>query len=182
MRRRFFFSQCQPRGWAEAGRGGGISSRGAIGSQQGVTGLVELVVVLGIILILAGLFVPSFFVSRDRATRENALQSLKALGTSLVMYRTEFSKYPGSGSVVGPLGKYTDVTRYQREFLQVTLTQYSGSTCVEAELADMREISPYYALYCPECKSELRCSADNRATWFDCVKGLSAPGVAAACP
>lgn len=148
----------------------------------GTANLVELIVVLVIAFLLAGVLVPEVFISRDRPTRENALQSLKALGNALVMYRTEFSAYPANGDVVAPLGKYTEVTRYLRDFEQVQITTYGAVKCVEAKLSNMKEVTPYWAVFCAECREQLRCSADDRATWFDCKEGLSEPGVAAVCP
>ena len=67
--------------------------------------LIELLIVIAIIGILAGLMFPAFSVVRNNARRSKANSECQGLKTAIILYETEFSCWPGevSGSKDGVL-------------------------------------------------------------------------------
>ena len=60
--------------------------------------LIELLVVIFIIVVLAGMLFPALGTVRDNAKRSKASSECLALKSALVMYESEFSRWPADGT------------------------------------------------------------------------------------
>jgi type II secretion system protein G len=67
-------------------------------NQRGFT-LLEMMVVVAIIAILAGILIPNFTRARAQAATSACMANEKTIATALELYFTDNQKYPASGSV-----------------------------------------------------------------------------------
>lgn len=80
--------------------------------------LIELLLVLGIIMILAGIFMPNFGKAKERALQNEARANLKLIAAAERIYRMEVnptSYYPFSGSQSNPTTINNDLKLFIRE-------------------------------------------------------------------
>src|SRR5512145_471912 len=70
-------------------------SRKTLKSNAGFT-LIELIVVVAIIGLLAGLVVPQFIKQEEKATAKAAKAQIELLGTALDTYRLDVGRYPST--------------------------------------------------------------------------------------
>ena len=71
--------------------------------------LIELLVVIAIILILAGLVFPALGTVRNNAKKSRANTECQSLKTALIMYESEFSCWPATGSKDGYVTNYKEM-------------------------------------------------------------------------
>jgi type IV pilus assembly protein PilA len=64
--------------------------------------LIELLIVVTIILIIAAIAIPNLMRSKMQANEAAAVETLKTLGTSAVMYSTTYGGFPRSLTDMGP--------------------------------------------------------------------------------
>src|SRR5580765_1313767 len=72
--------------------------------------LIELLIVVTIILIIAAIAIPNLMRSKMQANEAAAVETLKTLGTSTVMYSTTYGGFPRALSDMGPSGGGTNAT------------------------------------------------------------------------
>ena len=70
-------------------------------NQRGFS-LIELLIVVAIILIIAGIAIPNLMHSRMQANEAAAVETLKTLDTSVVMYSTSYGGFPHILADMGP--------------------------------------------------------------------------------
>src|SRR5688572_10898362 len=63
--------------------------------------LIEMLVVIGIILVLAGLLIPAVNSAAGRASRATAVSDLQVIATGLEAYKKDFGEYPRVRKAVG---------------------------------------------------------------------------------
>ena len=90
------------------GRGQGMDYR------RGFT-LMELIIVMAIITILAGLTMPALRRARIRAHEARAHAMIASLGIALSMYETDFGAFPTDGDPDGTPGSGHTTTEYEAE-------------------------------------------------------------------
>jgi type IV pilus assembly protein PilA len=66
--------------------------------------LIELLIVVTIILIIAAIAIPNLMRSKMQANEAAAVETLKTLGTSAIMYSTTYGGFPHAISDMGPSG------------------------------------------------------------------------------
>jgi len=71
------------------------------GRQRGFS-LIELLIVVAIILIIAGIAIPHLTKSKIQANEAAAVETLRTLDTSMVMYSTTYGGYPHGLADLGP--------------------------------------------------------------------------------
>ncbi len=71
------------------------------GRQKGFS-LIELLIVVAIILIIAGIAIPNLMKSKIQANEAAAVETLRTLDTSTVMYSTTYGGYPQGLADMGP--------------------------------------------------------------------------------
>lgn len=71
------------------------------GRQKGFS-LIELLIVVAIILIIAGIAIPNLMKSKIQANEAAAVETLRTLDTSMVMYSTTYGGYPHALADMGP--------------------------------------------------------------------------------
>ncbi|MGH9681272.1 MAG: prepilin-type N-terminal cleavage/methylation domain-containing protein [Candidatus Acidiferrales bacterium] len=64
--------------------------------------LIELLIVVAIILIIAAIAIPNLMKSKMQANEAAAVETLKTLDTSVVMYSTTYGGFPNSIADLGP--------------------------------------------------------------------------------
>ena len=84
-------------------------------TQQGFT-LLEVMIVLVIIGIIAGMIVPNLMGSQDTAREQKAAIDISSLETALGMYRSQNYKYPSTEQGLEALITETDVEPLPRRF------------------------------------------------------------------
>ena len=70
-------------------------------NQKGFS-LIELLIVVAIILIIAAIAIPNLMKSKIQANEAAAVETLKTLDTSVVMYSTTYGGFPHALSDMGP--------------------------------------------------------------------------------
>lgn len=77
-------------------------------SKNGIT-LVELLVVIGIIMLLAGLLYPILNSIRERGRRSHCINNLKQVGAALLMYAQDYDSFaPPFTNLADPQGNFRD--------------------------------------------------------------------------
>jgi type IV pilus assembly protein PilA len=71
--------------------------------QKGFS-LIELLIVVAIILIIAGIAIPNLMRSKIQANEAAAVETLKTLNTTAIMYSTSYGGFPHSIAAMGPGG------------------------------------------------------------------------------
>jgi type II secretion system protein G len=83
--------------------------------QRGFT-LLEMMVVVAIIAILAGILIPNFARARSQAQTSACIGNEKIIATALELYYTDNQKYPESASVGGPGSPFmTEMAGYMNQ-------------------------------------------------------------------
>ena len=72
--------------------------------------LIELLIVVTIILIIAAIAIPNLMRSKMQANEAAAVETLKTLGTSAVMYSTTYGGFPHALANMGPSGGAPNAT------------------------------------------------------------------------
>ena len=70
-------------------------------SQQGFT-LLEMMVVVAIIAVLAGVLIPNFSRARSQAQTSACVGNEKIIATALELYFTDKQSYPATSAIGGP--------------------------------------------------------------------------------
>ncbi len=83
-------------------RFGKHANNGKTGSSQDGFSLIELMIVVSIILIIAGIALPNFMRARMAANESSAVQNLRTIVTASVVYSTTYGN--GYAPTLGPLG------------------------------------------------------------------------------
>ena len=77
--------------------------------------LIELLVVIFIIVVLAGMLFPALGTVRDNAKRSKASSECMALKSALVMYESEFSRWPADGTGDARVNSQDDTSNSKTE-------------------------------------------------------------------
>jgi len=94
-----FFSRVFPRGKLRFGPGGSMNA--SYKSRKGFS-LIELLIVVAIILIIAGIAIPSLMRSKIQANEAAAVETLRTLDSTVVMYSTTYNGFPHVLADMGP--------------------------------------------------------------------------------
>src|SRR5712691_4458089 len=83
--------------------------------------LIELLIVVTIILIIAAIAIPNLMHSKMQANEAAAVETLRTLETSAVMYSTTYGGYPHALPDMGPAGGNANMTSTAADLIDVVL-------------------------------------------------------------
>jgi prepilin-type N-terminal cleavage/methylation domain-containing protein len=83
--------------------------------------LIELLIVVTIILIIAAIAIPNLMKSKIQANEAAAVETLKTLDTSVVMYSNTYGGFPHALSDMGPAGGAANATSAAADLIDVVL-------------------------------------------------------------
>jgi prepilin-type N-terminal cleavage/methylation domain-containing protein len=89
-------------------------------NQKGFS-LIELLIVVTIILIIAAIAIPNLMRSKIQANEAAAVETLRTLVTSVVMYSTTYGGYPHALSDMGPASGSTNGTSAAADLIDSVL-------------------------------------------------------------
>lgn len=83
--------------------------------------LIELLIVVTIILIIAAIAIPNLMRSKMQANEAAAVETLKTLDTSVIMYSTTYGGFPHGLSDMGPASGSTNATSTAADLIDSVL-------------------------------------------------------------
>jgi type IV pilus assembly protein PilA len=89
--------------------------------------LIELLIVVTIILIIAAIAIPNLMKSKIQANEAAAVEALKALDSSVIMYSNTYGGFPHSLADMGPSGGSTNATSAGADLIDVVLASGTKS-------------------------------------------------------
>ena len=89
-------------------------------NQKGFS-LIELLIVVTIILIIAAIAIPNLMRSKIQANEAAAVETLRTLDTSVVMYSTTYGGYPHGLSDMGPAAGSANATSAAADLIDIVL-------------------------------------------------------------
>jgi type II secretory pathway pseudopilin PulG len=106
--------------------------------------VIELLVAMGIIAILAGLFLPSAFSIYERAKKARAKNDLTQIVSAINAYYTEYGQYPTTATsnvIYGPEGTASNVLFNELQACHVVNGVLTPSCCSAADALNTRQIA-----------------------------------------
>ncbi len=95
-------------------------------NQKGFS-LIELLIVVTIILIIAAIAIPNLMKSKIQANEAAAVEALKALDSSVIMYSNTYGGFPHSLADMGPSSGSTNATSAAADLIDVVLASGTKS-------------------------------------------------------
>jgi type IV pilus assembly protein PilA len=99
--------------------------------QKGFS-LIELLIVVAIILIIAGIAIPNLLRARIAANEASAVSSMRTMNSACVMYNSAFGRYPANLSSLGPSNGSTPTSTTADLLDQVLAPAGGGNTATKS--------------------------------------------------